>query len=285
MPALNFSHDQAVKNLIKDYPAEALAFLAQDVVAAYGPPVDIEFLDTAVAKDDVAEPGPGQAMDLAIRYVFADGRGVLFVLVEHWSSADKLDLLRTARYYLDLCRRFPQDEILPIALVDGNHPRELVDTIERGAQGVAHLRFHTRIVQVPTLDLERFRGTANRVALSFLPNMQGTWDPVERVLHVALAFQAQSDAQGTRKFFALWVVEAGLGIEQQRELDRRLKEMDMPEIIEWWVQEGLEKGREDGLRQGLRENALENARKMLDRGCDWPFVTDVTGIKPEELAG
>ena len=117
------------------------------------------------------------------------------------------------------------------------------------------------------MDLERFRNTANRVALSFLPNMQGVFDPVERVLHVALAFRAQSDAQGTRKFFALWVVEAGLGIEQQRELDRRLKEMDMPEIIEWWVQEGLEKGRQDGLQQGLRQNALDNARKMQDDGC------------------
>ena len=259
--------------------------------------MDIEFLDTAVSKDDAAEPGPGQAMDLAIRYVFADGQGVLFVLVEHWSSADKLDLLRTARYYLDLCRRFPQDEILPIALVDDNHPREVDDTIERGAQGMAHLRFQTRIVQVPAMELERFRGTANRVALSFLPNMRGTLDPVERVLHVALAFRARSDAQGTRKFFALWVVEAGLGTEQQRELDRRLKEMDMPEIIEWWVQEGidkgLEKGRKDGLQrgleqgleQGLRQKALEGARKMLERGYAWPEITAITGLRPEDLEG
>jgi predicted transposase YdaD len=59
----------------------------------------------------------------------------------------------------------------------------------------------------------------------------------------------------------------------------------MPEIIEWWVQEGLEKGREDGLQQGLRQNALDNARKMLERGCDWPFITDVTGMRPEDLGG
>jgi hypothetical protein len=67
MPALNFSHDQAVKNLIKDYPDEALEFLAQDVVMIHGKPISVEFLDTAITKDDVAEPGPGMAMDLAIR--------------------------------------------------------------------------------------------------------------------------------------------------------------------------------------------------------------------------
>jgi hypothetical protein len=39
------------------------------------------------------------------------------------------------------------------------------------------------------------------------------------------------------------------------------------------------------LQQGLHQNALDNARKMLERGCDWQFVTDVTGIRPEDLPG
>jgi len=274
-----FSHDQAVKNLIKAYPEEALEFLAQDVVAAHGKPVHIEFLDTTVAKDDTGEPGPGMAMDLAIRYVFADGHGVLFVLVEHWSSGDRLDLLRTARYYLDLCRRYPEDEVLPIALVDDDHTCDLKDTIQRGAMGEIFLSFRTRIVQVPSLDLEQFRQTRNRVALSFLPNMRGDLDPVERVLHVVVAFQKLNDTGGLRRFFALWIVEARLRIEQERELDRRLKEMDMPEIFTWWVQEGIAEGEV----RGERKKALDAAHKMREHGISWEIVTDVTGLKPEEL--
>jgi hypothetical protein len=218
-------------------------------------------------------------MDLAIRYMFADDHGVLFMLVEHWSSADKFDLLRTARYYLDLCRRFPDDEILPIALVDDDHPRTLDDTVRRGTLRETFLSFRTRIVQVPTLDLERFRQTRNRVALSFLPNMRGGLAPVERVLHVAVSFRDQKDMEGLRKFFAFWIVEGKLQVAQQRELDRRLKEMDMPEIIDWWIQEGEAKG----LEQGIRSSKLETARNLLAKGCDWEFVTDVTGIKPEDL--
>jgi hypothetical protein len=288
MPPLPaFSHDQAVKNLIKDYPVEALEFLASDVIEALGPPTGVEFLDPAVSKDDAAEPGPGQAMDLAIRYTFERNRGVLLVLVEHWSDADKLDLLRTARYYLDLCRRFPDDEILPVALVDDDRTRDLNDAIERGALGSPYFRFQTRIIQIPSLELDRFRKTANRVALSFLPNMRGDLDPVDRVIEVALAFRALSDPMGMRKFFALWVVEAGLQIEQERELNRKLKEMDMPEIITWWIQEGLEKGRlegrEEGLEQGLRQKATEDARKMLEHGISWEIITDITGLRPEDL--
>src|SRR5664279_5525218 len=106
-----FSHDQAVKVLLKTYPVEALEFLAEDIVATHGSPTAFDILDTAVLKDDTAQPGPGQAMDLAIRFAFGDGHGLIVVLVEHWSSADRLDLLRTARYYIDLCRRFPDDGI------------------------------------------------------------------------------------------------------------------------------------------------------------------------------
>lgn len=300
----SFSHDQAVKNLIKDYPAEALEFLAEDVVRAHGQAVEIDFLDTAVAKDDVAQPGPGQAMDLAIRYRFADGSTSILVLVEHWSDGAKLDLLRTASYFLELCRRFPGEEILAIALVDDDRPRTLVDTVERGAMGFSHFRFTTRIVQIPALDLANFRDTVNRVALSFSPNMAGA-DRVEQVMRVAFAFRDCGDMAGFRKLFAFWVVEGRLKLEQQREVKRRLKETDMPEIMEWFRLEGIELGREEGLAKGLAEgrmegrkegrmegrmegiraSKLEDARKMREHGIEWAVVTDITGVKPEDLEG
>jgi hypothetical protein len=278
-----FSHDQAVKNLLKAYPDEALEFLAEDVVRLHGMPVSWEFLDTAVGKDDVAEPGPGQSMDLAIRYRFGDEEAAILVLVEHWSDAGKLDLLRTARYFLELLRRFPGETILPIALVDDDHPRQIEDTVEHRVLEFTPFHFTTRIVQIPALSLERFRHTVNRVALSFTPNMAGA-DRVEQVLRVTMAFQEQEDLMGVRKFFAFWVVEARLKLNEQQEVKRKLKEMAMPEIMEWFKQEGLEQGLEQGIERGVRAKALEDARKMREHGIEWRIVTDVTGITPEELA-
>ena len=57
--------------------------------------------------------------------------------------------------------------------------------------------------------------------------------------------------------------------------------MTMEEEI---LQRGEQRGIERGIEQGLRKKALEDARKMLARGCDWEFVTDITGLKPEDLA-
>jgi len=274
-----FSHDQAVKNLLKRYPFDALEFLAPDLWQARGRPPSVEVVDASVAKDDAAEPGPGQAMDLALRFGYAEGPGLLVVLVEHWSSADKLDLLRTARYYLDLCRRFPGDEILPIALVDDDKPRELENTVLRGAYGYPYLIFETRLVQIPSLQMTAYRDSRNRVALSFLPNMQGS-QGVETVLEVTLAFHHSDDQEGVRLLFAFWVVEGRLNSMQQDELGQLLKERDMPEIIDRWIQEGMEKG----LQQGIRESKLEIARKLLDRGYDWESITEITGLNPEDLS-
>ena len=51
-------------------------------------------------------------------------------------------------------------------------------------------------------------------------------------------------------------------------------------IAESWIQEGIEKG----IEEGIRAKALEAAQKMLDRDCDWEFITSITGMKPEDLA-
>src|ERR1035437_1895531 len=246
-PSPPFSHDQAVKNLLKRYPYDALEFLAPDIWESRGHPSFVEVVDSAVAKDDAAEPGPGQAMDLAIRFEYPSDPPLLVVLVEHWSSADKLDLLRTARYYLDLCRRFPQDDILPIALVDDDRTYVLEDTVRRGAGGHHHLIFETRLVQIPALEMEAYRQTHNRVALSFLPNMRGSCG-VDSVLDVALTFLQAGDQDGVRLLFAFWVVEGRLDVVEQKELNRKLQEREMPEIIDWWIQEGIEKGIEKGVR-------------------------------------
>ena len=247
----------------------------------------MEVVDAAVAKDDTAEPGPGQAMDLAMRFEYAEGKGLLVVLVEHWSSAGKLDLLRTARYYLDLCRRFPTDEVLPIALVDDDKPYDLENSVLRGAYGYPYLIFETRLVQIPALEMEAYRRTSNRVALSFLPNMRGS-QGVESVLDVTIAFLQAGDPDGVRLLFAFWVVEGRLNTVEQRELNQRLREHEMPEIMDWLREEGIEigiaKGRTQGLEEGIRTSKLEDARKMREHGIAWDIVTDVTGIKPEDLA-
>ena len=61
----------------------------------------------------------------------------------------------------------------------------------------------------------------------------------------------------------------------------------MPEIMDWLRQEGIERGIEQGIEQGIergaRSKALGAAHKMREHGITWDIVTDVTGIRPEDL--
>jgi len=51
------------------------------------------------------------------------------------------------------------------------------------------------------------------------------------------------------------------------------------------IQQGEQAGIEKGIEQGVRASKLDDARKMLDRGCDWEFITSITGIIPADLEG
>ncbi|HXP91227.1 MAG TPA: hypothetical protein VN931_09895, partial [Fibrobacteria bacterium] len=92
------------------------------------------------------------------------------------------------------------------------------------------------------------------------------------------------DPDGVRLLFAFWVVEGRLDSMQQDDLNQRLKEREMPEIIDWWRQEGIDIGLSKGRTEGVLATKLEDARKMREHGIAWEIVTDVTGLKPEDLA-
>lgn len=100
---------------------------------------------------------------------------------------------------------------------------------------------------------------------------------------MAIAFRDRGDLNGVRTFFAYWTVEGRLNHSEQAWLLRKLKEIDLPEIMDWIKQEGIAEGFVRGRTEGHLETALENARKMRNHGISWDIVTDVTGIKPEDL--
>ncbi|EER21157.1 Putative transposase, YhgA-like protein [Rickettsia tamurae subsp. buchneri] len=49
------------------------------------------------------------------------------------------------------------------------------------------------------------------------------------------------------------------------------------------IQQGIEKGKADGIQigeaRGKAEERVEMARKMLSQGCDFPFISSVTGLE------
>lgn len=258
-------------------------------------------------------------MDLNIEYGFPQGEPMLLVLVEHWSTARSVDLIRTAQYYLDLASRFPKHEIVPIALVTDSGSASVRDTFVKSALGDEVLRFKTRVVQLSQMQAEEWATACNLVAATTLMAMGGTLPRLQRLLRVIEFFQQHPDDDETRLLFPLLVqlgnfspVEHKMTIKYLTKLPKPQFMIDMEEMakaegldrglqegierglvqgiergIERGLVQGLEKGIEKGIEQGIEQGALqarrEDARKMLEHGIAWTIITDVTGLAPSDI--
>src|ERR1035437_8848039 len=173
------SVDQAVKELLQIRPTDTLAFLLPEVVARRGPPCSWQFHNVQVRKKDLVRKG--LVMDLNIEYRFPEGDPLLMVLVEHWSTARSVDLLRTAQYFLDLSGRFPEHDVVPVALITEIDAAPIVDHIVRSALGREVLRFATYVVQLSQTHAQTWSLAGNLVAATLLTAMDGTLSRAQKL--------------------------------------------------------------------------------------------------------
>lgn len=288
------SLDQAIKELLQLRPLDTLAFLLPEVIPARGSPQEWTFHNIQVRKRDLTRKG--LVMDLNIEYTFPGGAPLLLVLVEHWSTARSIDLLRTAQYYLDLCHRFPDHEIVPVALVTEIESPPVPGGFARHALGETFLTFRTRVVQLSCTQAENWAQARNLVATTLLMAMGGGLPRAERLERVIAEYLSLEEALVKLLFPLLTQVGKFTDMEHNvtiKHLTRLPKPLFMEimerEAIERGLAKGMEQGMEQGVAQGvaqgIRAKALEDARKMREHGIDWAIITDVTGLKPEDLKG
>ncbi len=271
------SIDQGVKELLQLRPKDAFAFLLPDIHARRGDPLGWEFFTTQVRKKDLQ--AKGYLMDLNIRYEFSEGPTVLLVLVEHWSEARRVDLVRTAHYYLDLMERFPKDEIIPVALITERKEHDVPDRIVGQGDGQEFLRFQTRIVQLAHEDAERWAITSNLVATTLLLAMGGLWDGPRRLFSAAEAFRESASDEEVALLFPLFVEMGKLSQDEEEIIMSYLATMPKPRLLVKMEQLAIQQG----LERGMREARIEDARRMAAEGIAWDVVTRITGLRPEDL--
>jgi hypothetical protein len=259
--------DQAIKELLKSHPADALEFLVPDVAKAWGKPLGWEFLNTTTRKHDLARKG--YVMDLNIRYTFAKRSVVLVVLVEHWATAQSVNLHRTAHYYIDLLERFPKDEVVPVALVTDLKPARIANSVHSESRGRVWLHFETLVREVSREEYSAWAGARNAIAQALRGAMAGPQSRAEKVFRGAEALKTIVSPDEYRNLFTL---VAEVGKLTLKEVEAYMKKTQLrSEALEW-----LE-------AKGKLEGKLEDARKMLEHGIAWDIITDVTGVKSADL--
>lgn len=247
-------HDQNFKNLIVDYPREALAFFAPDEA----PRSDDAVRVLPVREEQLQEHlgGRYRRLDVPLLAQWDDGRreAILFALEEE-SDRYRFSPHRLAHYCLDLARMLDTDRVVPVVvfLRAGAAPGPLALGTERRA----YLTFEYLSCALGDMPAEGWLDSGNVVARVNLPNMRSPADRRVEVYARAVRglLDLEADPERRAKYMDFIDIYAGL-----TDNERRRYRQAHPE--ESSIMIGFnQRAREEGVRQGR----AEGERAVLDR--------------------
>jgi predicted transposase/invertase (TIGR01784 family) len=62
-----------------------------------------------------------------------------------------------------------------------------------------------------------------------------------------------------------------------------IKREEYDKGVQEGIERGIQQGIETGIQQGARQNALETAKKLLSKGLDASLISEITGLRTDEI--
>jgi len=173
------SHDQNFKNLILDYPRQALAFFAAQEADEIDERASITPIRQEQLKDRLGDRF--HELDVPLLVEWPDGRreALLFVLEEE-SDPARFSIHRLVHYCTDLAELCQTERVVPVVIfLQGG--RRIPERLELGSERHCYLSFRYLRCLLAQTPAEHYLDSRNLVARLNLPNMQ--W-PAERKLDI-----------------------------------------------------------------------------------------------------
>ncbi|MDO4231359.1 MAG: DUF4351 domain-containing protein [Lautropia sp.] len=297
------SHDQRFKNLILDYPLQALQFFAAPEAPGVGERVEIKPLRQEQLKDRLSDRF--WELDVPLEVTWQDGRReTLLYVLEEETEPSRFSASRLASYCLSLSDLMKTTRIVPVVIFlkgsaasDGDateggaegadHPapratrqnrrtgvkRLIRNTLELGSERTTYLRFRYIACVLPDLEAEDFWDSPNIVARICLPKLHRRPDQKLQVYARAMSgiLTLESDADKQAKYTDF--VDGYLPLdddEQRRYREQHRKEGSkmagyLTRARAEALEEGILAGRLEGLEQGLQTGRLETLTRQLRR--------------------
>ena len=276
------SHDQNFKNLIVDYPRDALAFFAAEEAPA--PEDDVKI--TPVRQEQLKErlDDGFRELDVPLLVEWRDGRreAVLFA-VEQETKPRRFFPHRLARYCLDLAEMFDTDRVVPVAIFLRD-AKAAPASLALGTERRPYLRFDYLACRLAETPYEDWQDSGNVAALVNLPNMRVPSERrVEAYAAAVRGFEAvETDADKKAKYMEFIEIYAKLSEDESRRFEtdhpkekavmtgfiQKAREEGRQEgqaVMTGFIQKAREEGRHEGLERGVRQGRVQGERAVLER--------------------
>jgi hypothetical protein len=294
--------DQIIKNLVMDYPADALEFIKPEIFERYGRPVKIDFNIQEIKKHSHFDRS--MKNDIAVTYTFGDSKRVILVLIEHWSDKSKFDIYRFAHYVIDLARKFSDVEILPVALFTDrseNWTKQPEHEIRVHCLDDVYLHFKYRLIRVKDHEAAKYIETKNRfiavlraamkheiqnkIALAVelikcyndtendVNTFEKNMDAIDFFLEIRLGDREkileklEEKEETVRLGSELRKRGYDKGVAEGRIEGLRLgREEGLDEGIKEGLKKGIKEGKKEGIKAGIREGIKEGVKEGIKKG-------------------
>ncbi|HWP00104.1 MAG TPA: DUF4351 domain-containing protein [Methylococcus sp.] len=274
-------HDQSFKNLILDYPLQALAFFAAEEVGDDLAQARIVPLRQEQLMERLGERF--RALDVPLLVEWPDGRreGILFVIEEE-TETSRFSIHRLAHYCLDLAELLDTDRVVPVVIF--LRPGRRRKVLRLGGDRHDYLEFRYLACELFRLEAAAHLDSDNLVVRLNLPNMAHS---PEARLEVYAAAQAglvhlEPDPEKQSKYADFIDYYADLSDDELARyratyLNERGELMRLAQTLR---QEGRQEGWQEGRQEGWQEGRQEEAARLLKRQLTRRF-----GTLPEEVVG
>ena len=253
------SHDQNFKNLILDYPRNALEFFAAE--EAPSPEDEVRIIP---ARQEQLQERLGERyreLDVPLLVEWTDGRreAILFALEEE-SDWRRFSLHRLAHYCLDLAELFGTDRVVPVAIflrAADTTPSSLTLGTERDR----YLNFKYLACKLGEIPAERWQESDNLVARVNLPNMRSPGRHKVEVYAQAVRglLNLEPDSDKRAKYMEFIDIYAGLTDNEFRRYQRQYpEETDIMAGV-------IQRARDEGVQQGVQQGRVDGERMVLER--------------------
>ena len=262
------SHDQNFKNLIVDYPVEALALFASREAPAPADDARVTALRQEQLKERLGDRFRALDTPLRVEWTGKRRKETLFVMeeVSDWTGFSAHHL---ARYCLDLSEMYGTERVVPVAIFlrDAGRARR---SLALGTGRQAYLRFGHLVAEIGKMPVERWIGSDNLVARVNLPNMRGARDRKVEVYGEAVRglLKLEPDPLKRAKYLDFIDIYADLTDNERERYKEQYPEENevMAGIVQTARDEGLREGIERGIKRGIERGIERGMQRGIERG-------------------
>jgi hypothetical protein len=263
-------HDQNFKNLILDYPREALAFFAQEETGEDLNQARIIPIRQEQLKDRLGDRFRELDVPLLVEWPNGKREAIVFVIEEETVN-NRFSIHRLAHYCLDLAELMETERVIPVVIFLNSGTRK--KNLRLGGDRHCYLEFRYLACDLKRLSANDYKGSNNIIARLNLPNMHY---PKQERLQIYLAaqlglLQMEPNPNKQRKYIDFIDYYADLSEQEIIEfrthyLNEEGEIMGLAQILrQEGRQEGHQEGHQEGLEKGRQEECISLVARLLRR--------------------